>query len=68
MIEGYWGMGPGLGEALFWVECQRSPPPLNNDANREYLIIQSERFPPYLPWLERNCSSTTSHDSLLQLS
>lgn len=62
------GDGSGLGEGLFWVECQRSPPSLNNDANREYLIIQSERFPLYLPWLDRNCPLAASHDSLLQLS
>lgn len=62
------GDGSGMGERPCWVECQRSQPSLNNDAKREYLIDQSDRFPLYLPWLDRHCPLVASLDSLLQLS
>lgn len=38
------GEGSGMGEGLCWVECQGFQASLNNDAKREYLINQSDRF------------------------
>lgn len=39
------GEGSGMGGELCWVECQGFQASLNNDAKREYLIDQSDRFP-----------------------